>query len=185
MERNLEEHDSLDWDEMRQRLIAFKDEEFYKIMASNHPWVTDNQSIVPKPTFFFGDAILDYLTYQRRCLQPSYTADGEDRTISTWLTFDHTISIMSLSLTCSKREDPPSWVKRTNVIKSGIFVDSPSGYVKKLPVRIDILKPASGYQGSDHPSVNLRPVGLAIFRGDGSNWVKPFRLCGHFNADSS
>ena len=57
VERNLEECDSLNRDEMRQRLIALKDEEYYKIMVSNHPWVTDDQSIVPKPTFFFGDAV--------------------------------------------------------------------------------------------------------------------------------
>ncbi|XXG68387.1 hypothetical protein AAC387_Pa06g1486 [Persea americana] len=50
---------------------------------------------------------------------------------------------------------------------------------------MDILMPISGYQGSDHPSVDLRPVGLGIFKGDGSNWVKPFRLCGRFSADSS
>ncbi|KAJ8615155.1 hypothetical protein MRB53_034527 [Persea americana] len=45
--------------------------------------------------------------------------------------------------------------------------------------------PPSGYQGSDHPSVDLRPVGLGIFKCDGSNWVKPFRLHGRFSADSS
>ena len=44
--------------------------------------------------------------------------------------------------------------------------------------------PASGYQGSDYPSVVLRPVGPGIFRGNGSNWVKPFRLRRHFSADS-
>ncbi|GHB31336.1 hypothetical protein GCM10010392_68840 [Streptomyces clavifer] len=49
---------------------------------------------------------------------------------------------------------------------------------------MDILMPASGYQGSDYPSVDLRPVGLGIFSGDGSNWVKPFRLRGRFSADS-
>ena len=53
MERNLEEFDSLNRDKARQRLIALKNEEFYKIMASSRPWVTDNQSIMPKPTFFF------------------------------------------------------------------------------------------------------------------------------------
>ncbi|XXG59346.1 hypothetical protein AAC387_Pa04g1448 [Persea americana] len=36
---------------------------------------------------------------------------------------------------------------------------------------MDILMPASGYQGSDHPSVDLRPVDLGIFKGEGSNWV--------------
>ncbi|KAJ8640095.1 hypothetical protein MRB53_016789 [Persea americana] len=45
--------------------------------------------------------------------------------------------------------------------------------------------PACDYQGLDHPSVDLRPVGLGIFKGDGTNWVKPFRLHGRFNADSS
>ena len=63
MERNLEECDSLNRVEMRQRLIALKDEEFYKIMVSNRPWVTDDQSIVPKPTFFFGDDVPDDSTY--------------------------------------------------------------------------------------------------------------------------
>ncbi|XXG88153.1 hypothetical protein AAC387_Pa12g0401 [Persea americana] len=125
VERNLEECDSLNREEMRQRLIAFKDEEYYKIM----------------------------------------------RTVSTWSSFDRTISIMSLSSTCSKREDPPSWVKRTNVIKTGVFVGGPSGFAEKSPARMDILMPASGYQGSDHSSVDLRPVGLGIFKGDGSNWV--------------
>ncbi|KAJ8640094.1 hypothetical protein MRB53_016788 [Persea americana] len=108
VERNLEECDSLNRDKMRQRLIALKDEEFYRIMVSNRPWVTDDQSIVPKPTFFFGDAVPDDLTYQRRCFQFSYTADGEKRTVSTRSTFDQTISIRSLSPTCSKREDPPN-----------------------------------------------------------------------------
>ena len=131
MERNLEECDSLNRDEMRQRLITLKDEEFYRIMVSNHPWVTDDQSIVPKPTFFFGDAALDDLTYEMRCFQFSYTADGEERTISTRSTFDRTVSIMSLSPTCSKREDPPSWVKRTNVIKTGVFVGGASSYAEK------------------------------------------------------
>ncbi|XXG82678.1 hypothetical protein AAC387_Pa10g0578 [Persea americana] len=78
---------------------------------------------------------------------------------------------MSLSSTCSKREDPPSWVKRTNVIKTGVFVGGPFGFAKKSPARMDILMPASGYQGLDHPSVDLRPVGLGIFKGDGNNWV--------------
>ncbi|XXG53635.1 hypothetical protein AAC387_Pa03g1702 [Persea americana] len=159
---------------MRQCLIALKDKQFYKIIVSNCPWVTDYQSIVPKPTFFFGDAVPDDLTYQRRCFQFSYTVDGEKRTISTRSTFDRTILIMSLSSTCSKREDPPSWVKRTNVIKTGVFVGGLSGFAEKSPARMDILMSASNYQGSDHPSVNLRPVGLGIFKGDGSNWVKPF-----------
>ncbi|KAJ8627466.1 hypothetical protein MRB53_020773 [Persea americana] len=154
-------------------------------MLSSRPWVTDNQSIVPKPTFFFGDAVLDDSTYQRRCFRFSYTVDGEERTIYTRSTVDWTISIMSLSPTCSKKEDPPRWVKRTNVIKTGVFVSSPSGYAEKSPARMDILMPASGYRGSDHPSVDLRSVGLGIFKGDDSNWVKPFRLRGHFNADSS
>ncbi|XXG88195.1 hypothetical protein AAC387_Pa12g0439 [Persea americana] len=132
---------------MTQRLIALKDEEFYKIMISNRPWVTDNQSIVPKPTFFFGDAVPDDSAYQRRCFQFPYTVDGEERTVSTRSTFDRTISIMSISFTCSKREDPPSWVKRTNVIKTGVFVGGPSGYAEKSPTRMDILMPASGYQG--------------------------------------
>ncbi|XXG76922.1 hypothetical protein AAC387_Pa08g1182 [Persea americana] len=78
---------------------------------------------------------------------------------------------MSLSSTCSKREDPPSWVKRTNVIKTGVFIGGPPGYAEKSPSRLDILMPANGYHGSDYPSVNLRPVGLGIFEGDGSNWV--------------
>ncbi|XXG85647.1 hypothetical protein AAC387_Pa11g0687 [Persea americana] len=77
------------------------------------------------------------------------------------------------------------WVKRTNVIKTGVFVGGPSGFAEKSPARMDILMPASGYQGSDHPSVDLRPVGLGIFKGDGGNWVKPFQLRGHFSADSS
>ncbi|XXG42035.1 hypothetical protein AAC387_Pa01g2386 [Persea americana] len=122
VERNLEECDSLNRDEMRQRLIALKDEEYYKIMV----------------------------------------------------VLRRTISIMSLSSTCSKREDPPSWVKRTNVIKTGVFVGGPSGFAEKSPARMDILMPASGYQGSNHSSVDLRLVGLGIFKGDGSNWVKPF-----------
>ena len=63
MERNLEECDSLNCDNMRQRLIALKDEEFYQIVVSNRPWVVDDQSIVPKPTFFFGDVVPDDLTY--------------------------------------------------------------------------------------------------------------------------
>ncbi|XXG42284.1 hypothetical protein AAC387_Pa01g2602 [Persea americana] len=185
VERNLEECYSLNRDETRQRLIAFKDEEFYKIVAINRPWVTDNQSIVPRPTFFFGDAVLDDLTYQMRCFQFSYTKDGEERTVATRSTFDRTISIMSLSPTCFKREDPPSWVKRTNVIKTGIFVGGPSGYAEKSLARMDMLMPASGNQGSNHPSVDLRPVGLSIFRGDDSNWVKSFRLHNRFSADSS
>ncbi|XXG59318.1 hypothetical protein AAC387_Pa04g1423 [Persea americana] len=170
---------------MRQRLIALKDEEYYKIMVSNHPWVTDDESIMPKPTFFFGDAVLDDSTYQRRCFQFSFTVGGQKRTVSARSTFDRTISIMSLSSTCSKREDPPSWVKRTSVIKTGVFAGGPSGFVEKSPTRMDIVMPASSYQGSDHPSVDLRPVGLGIFKGDGSNWVKPFRLRGRFSADSS
>ncbi|XXG59608.1 hypothetical protein AAC387_Pa04g1661 [Persea americana] len=95
-----------------------------------------------------------------RSFQFSYTVDGEERTISTRSTFDRTISITSLSLTCSKREDPPSRVKRTNVIKTEVFVGGPSGYAEKSPARIDILMPASGYHGLDHTSVDLRPVGL-------------------------
>ncbi|XXG62824.1 hypothetical protein AAC387_Pa05g1128 [Persea americana] len=71
---------------------------------------------------------------------------------------------MSLSSTCSKREDPPSWVKRTNVIKTGVFVGCPSSFAEKSPARMDILMPASGYQGSDHSSVDLRPVGGAILK---------------------
>ena len=62
MERNLKEYDSLNKDKMRQRLITLKDEEFYKIMVCNHPCVTDDQSIVSKPTFFFGDAVSNELT---------------------------------------------------------------------------------------------------------------------------
>ena len=108
VKRNLEECDSLNRDEMRQRLIALKDEEYYKIMVSNRPWVTDDQSIVPKPTFFFGDYVPDNLTYQRRCFQFFFIVDGEKKTVSTRSTFNRTISIMSLSSTCSKREDPPS-----------------------------------------------------------------------------
>ena len=49
VEKNLEECDSLNRDEVRQQLIAHKDEEFYKIMVefykimvSNRPWVTDD-----------------------------------------------------------------------------------------------------------------------------------------------
>ena len=139
---------------------------------------------MPKPTLFFGDAVPDDSTYQRRCFQFSFTVDGEKRIVSTWSTFDRTISIMSLSSTCSKWEDPPSWVKRTNVIKTEVSVGSLSGYAEKSPARMDILMLASCYQGSDHPSVDLRPVGLGIFKGDGSNWVKPFRLRGRFSADS-
>ncbi|XXG41993.1 hypothetical protein AAC387_Pa01g2352 [Persea americana] len=148
VERNLEECDSLNRDEMRQRLIALKDEEYYKIMFS-------------------------------------FTVDGEKRTVSTRSSFDRTISIMTLSSPCSKREDPPSWVKRTNVIKTEVFVGGPSGFAEKSPARMDILMSASGYQGSDHSLVDLRPVGIGIFKGDGSNWVTPFRLRGRFSADSS
>ena len=100
---------------------------------------------MPKPTFFFGDAIPDDSTYQMRSFQFSYTTNGEERTISTRLTFDQTILIMSLSPTCSKREDPPSWVKRTNVIKTGFFVGGAYSYAEKLPVCMDMLMPASGY----------------------------------------
>ena len=98
--------------------------------------------------------------------------------------FDCTISIMSLSPTCSKREDPSSWVKRTSVIKTGVFVVGPSGYAEKTPVLLDMLLSVSGYQGSDYPSVDLRPVGLGIFSGDGSSWVKPFPLRSRFSTDS-
>ena len=70
------------------------------------------------------------------------------------------------------------------MVKTGIFVSGPSSYAEKSHVRMDMLMPASGYQGSDHPSVDLRPVGLGIFRGESSNWVKPFWLRGRFNADS-
>ncbi|XXG39988.1 hypothetical protein AAC387_Pa01g0812 [Persea americana] len=73
---------------------------------------------------------------------------------------------MSLSPTCSKREDPSSWMKRTNVIKIGIFVGSSFGYMEKSPARMEMLVSASGYQGSDYPSVDLRPMGLGIFSGD-------------------
>ncbi|XXG73211.1 hypothetical protein AAC387_Pa07g2170 [Persea americana] len=89
------------------------------------------------------------------------------------------------SSTCSKREDPPSWVKGTSVIKTGVFVGGPSGYAEKSLARMDILMPASDDQGLDHHLIDSRPVGLGIFKGDGSNWVKPFRLCGRFSADSS
>ena len=82
VEKNLEECDSLNQDEARQQLIDLKDEEFYKIMVSSRPWVMDDQSIVPKPTFFFGDAVPDESTYQRRCFQFSYTVDGEKRIVS-------------------------------------------------------------------------------------------------------
>ncbi|XXG41988.1 hypothetical protein AAC387_Pa01g2347 [Persea americana] len=185
VERNLEECNSLNRDEMRQRLIALKDEEYYKIMVSNCPWVTDDQSIVPKPTVFFGDAVPNDSAYQRRCFQFSFTVDGQKRTVSIPSTFDQTISIMSLSFTSSNREDPPSWVKRANVIKTGVFVGGASGFAEKSPARMDILMPANGYQGSDHSSIDLRPVGLGIFKGDGSNWVKHFRLRGRFSTDSS
>ncbi|KAJ8635652.1 hypothetical protein MRB53_009919 [Persea americana] len=150
--------------EMRQCLIALKDEEYYKIMVSNRPWVTNDQSIVPKPTFFFGDVVPHDSTYQRRCFQFSFTVGGEKRTIYTRSTFNRTISIVSLSSTCSKREDPPSCVKRTNVIKTRVFVGGPSGYAEKLPARMDILMPANGYQGSNHPLVDLKPVGGAILK---------------------
>ena len=36
------------------------------------------------------------------------------------------------------------------------FVGGPSGFAEKSPARMDILMPASGYQGSDHSSVDLR-----------------------------
>ncbi|XXG62736.1 hypothetical protein AAC387_Pa05g1049 [Persea americana] len=157
-------------DEIRQRLIALKDEEFYKIMVSNRPWVTDDHSIVPKRTFFFCDAVPNDSTYQRKCFHFSYIVDGERRNVSTRSTFDRTISIMCLSSTCLKREDPPSWVKRENVIKTGVFIGGPSGFAEKSPTHMDILMPASGYQGSDHLSVDLGPVGLGIFKGDGNNW---------------
>ncbi|XXG62800.1 hypothetical protein AAC387_Pa05g1106 [Persea americana] len=117
------------------------------IVVSNRPWVTDDQSIVPKPTFFFGDVAPDDLTYQRRYFQFSYTVDGEERTVFTRSTFDCTVLIMSLSPTCSKREDPPSWAKRTDVIKTGVFVAGSSGYAKKSPVHMDMLMLASIYQG--------------------------------------
>ncbi|XXG73088.1 hypothetical protein AAC387_Pa07g2066 [Persea americana] len=91
---------------------------------------------------------------------------------------------MSLSPTCSKREDRPSWVKRTNVVKTRIFVGGLSSYAEKSPVCMDMLMPASGYQGSDHLLVDLRPVGLGIFKSDSSNWVKPFWFRGRFNAAS-
>ncbi|XXG88124.1 hypothetical protein AAC387_Pa12g0378 [Persea americana] len=150
VKRNLEECDSLNRDEMRQSLIALKDEEFYRIVS---------------------------LTTQH--------TKGDVFSSQPRSTFDRTISIMSLSPTCYKRKDPPSWVKRTNVIKTGVFVGGSSSYAEKSLVRMDMLMQASGYQSSDHPSVNLRPVGLGIFKGDGSNWVQPFRLHGHFSADSS
>ena len=71
------------------------------------------------------------------------------------------------------------------MIKTEVFVGGPSGFTEKSPACMDILLPTSGYQGSYHPSVDLRPVGLGIFKGDGSNWVKPFRLRDHFSADSN
>ncbi|MDL1139804.1 hypothetical protein PS029_20785 [Yersinia pestis] len=169
---------------MRQRLITLKGEEFYKIMVSSRPWLMEDQSILPKPTFFFGDAVPDDITYQRRSFQFSFTADGEKKTVTTRSMFDRTVSILSLAPTCPKREDPPSWVRRTNVIKTGVFVGGSPGYTERSPVDMDLLMPSSGYQGSDYPSVDLRPVGLGIFSGDGSNWIKPFRLRGRFNADS-
>ena len=67
VERNIEECDSLNRDEMRQRLITLKGEEFYQIMVSNRPWVMNDQTVLPKPTLFFGDAVPDDVTYQRRC----------------------------------------------------------------------------------------------------------------------
>ena len=152
-------------------------------MVSNHPWGTDDKIILQNPTFFFGDAVPSDMAYQRRCFQFSYSVDGKEKTIPTRSTFDCTISIMSLSPTCSKREDPPSWVKRTKMIKIGIFISGPSRYTEKLPSRIDMLIPPGGYQDSDHPSVDLRLVGFVIFRGDGNNRVKPFRLRGRFSAD--
>ena len=124
---------------------------------------------MPKPTFLFGDATPNDLTYQRRCFQFFYTADGEERTVSTQSTLDRIVSIMSPSPTCFKREDPPSWVKRTNVIKIGFFVGGFSGYAEKSHVCMDMLMPASGYQVSNHPSVDFRSMGLGIFKGDGSN----------------
>ena len=145
METNLEECDSLNRDEMRQRLIALEGEEFYKIMVSSHPWVMEDQSVLPKPTFFFGDAVPDDMTYQRRCFQFSFTADGEKKTVATRSTFDRTVSIMSLAPTCSKREDPPSWVRRTNVIKTRVFIGGSPRYAEKSPVDMDMLMPASGY----------------------------------------
>ena len=60
------------------------------------------------------------------------------------------------------------------MIKISVFVDGPSGFAEKSLALMDILMPASDYQGSNHLSVDLRPVGLGIFKGDGSNWVKPF-----------
>ena len=107
--------------------------------------------VLSKPTLFFGDVVPNDVTYQRRCFQFSYTVDGENKIIVTRSTFDRTISIMSLSPTRSKREDPLSWVKRTNVIKTGVFVGGPSGYAEKTHVPLDMLMPASGYQGSDYP----------------------------------
>ena len=65
------------------------------------------------------------------------------------------------------------------------FCWQPFWFCGEVACPMDILMPASGYQGSDHSSVDLRPMGLGIFKGDGSNWVKPFRLRGHFSADSS
>ena len=70
------------------------------------------------------------------------------------------------------------------MIKTEIFVGSASGYMEKSPAHMDMLIPASGYQGSDYLSVDLRPMGLDIFRGDGSNWVKPLWLRGRFNVES-
>ena len=60
------------------------------------------------------------------------------------------------------------------MIKTGIFVGGPSEYTEKSPARMDMLMLASSYQGSNYPSVDLRPVGLDIFPGADNNWVKPF-----------
>ncbi|KAJ8644634.1 hypothetical protein MRB53_006382 [Persea americana] len=51
---------------------------------------------------------------------------------------------MSLSSTCSKREDPPSWVKRTNVIRTGVFVSGPFDFAEKSLARMDILMTTNG-----------------------------------------
>ena len=55
------------------------------------------------------------------------------------------------------------------MIKISVFVDGPSGFAEKSPAHMNILMPASGYQGSDHPSVDLKPVDPGIFKGDDSN----------------
>lgn len=102
----------------------------------------------------------DDLTYHRRYFRFSYSVIGEKKTTITHSTFDCIVSIMSLSPTCAKREDPPSWVKRTNVIKTGIFIHGPPGYAEKSPVCMDILMPTRGYQHFDYPSVDLRSVGI-------------------------